>query len=192
MRLAELIALGFARLTGAQRALGATRVAGVTAGNTLVGPTGKAPAGAAERSKTVRVATFGNSLSVAASTYAAANLNPMVAAMPGGATINQYLTDSFALGLLYPQARLVAQGGIAAQTIPQMLARDTLAASATRYATADVLAQSPDVVLLHLPTNDLASVTAGTYTAVMDAAKAAATALIGRLLASNAKVLDYG
>ena len=55
-----------------------------------------------------------------------------------------------------------------------------------------MLAQSPDVVLLHLPTNDLASVTAGTYTAVMDAAKAAATALIGRLLASNAKVLDYG
>ena len=57
-------------------------------------------AGAPERSKILRVATFGNSISVAASTYAAANLNPMVAAMPSGATVNQYLADAFALGML--------------------------------------------------------------------------------------------
>lgn len=186
--------IGAVALTTAQTTAGATGVAALTAAGVALDAAGAplATISRAERDLPVRVATLGTSLSLVAPTYANSSLSPFQAVMPAGATTNQYQTEGFALGMFYPQARVVAQGGIGGQTLAQMLARDTLSASATRYSAGDILAQSPDVVLLHLPTNDLATVTAGTYTAVLDAAKTSATALIARILASNARVCDYG
>jgi hypothetical protein len=141
----------------------------------------------------LRLATFGNSIAVATSVYAPTSLSPMVGVIPASG-ITQYSTDGIGLGMLplYPNATAVANGGIAGQTLAQMVARDALAYSSSRKAITDVLAENPDMVITHLAINTLRTLTAGNYASVMAQAKADTRTLLARLCNGRALIVDVG
>lgn len=161
----------------------------------LVGPGGTINT-LALRTTPVRVATFGDSTAnigglqvpssqdiskVSVSTWQSGLVQPILTG------------EKYYLGSVYPQAYLVANGGISGQTTTQMLARDTLAASSTRYAVTDIINLAPDVVLLRGGSiNDITGVTTGTLAATVTAVYANHCQIIQRLLSANIKVIDSG
>jgi len=100
-----------------------------------------------------------------------------------------------AIQWFYPQAYLVANGGISGETTTALLARDAAAAGVTRQAITDVLALNPDVVIIQggCSINDFANVT--TTEAVTTAVATALTNIteaVNRVLASNVPIILTG
>lgn len=112
----------------------------------------------------------------------------------GTITLRQY-GRKWAVQWFYPQAYLVANGGISGETTTALLARDAAAAGVTRQAITDVLALNPDVVLIQggCSINDFANVTtSGQVTTAVATALANITEALTRLLSSAVPVILTG
>ena len=91
--------------------------------------------------------------------------------------------------MFYPQAYLVASGGISGQTTTQMVARDTASYTADRFATTDVINLAPHVVILRGGSiNDLLTITSGTSAAAIATASTAASRPVTRFKGHRARL----
>jgi hypothetical protein len=146
-----------------------------------------------KRTIPIRVATFGDSTANLTS-QAGHDLTVLTGVFPGsGTTVLGINNDKFALPMFYPQVYLVGNGGISGQSTATMIARDTLAASATRKAITDIINLKPDVVLLRGGSiNDITTVTAGTLAATVTATYNNHVTIINRLLSAGIVVVDSG
>lgn len=144
------------------------------------------------RQSVLRVATFGDSTA----TVVTGNTDISFYDAPfpaSGATVIGPDLAKYCTGHYYPQARLVACGGITGETTTQMLARDNIAGSATRRAIADVLNLYPDVVLLRAGSiNNIAGITPATYAATISTCFSEHVTIINRFLAGGTTVIDEG
>lgn len=151
------------------------------------------------RTTPVRVATFGDSTAVAGNmqntpTATSVDSTKVISStwQSGTKSFNQSL-NRYALSLYYPQAYLVAIGAIAGQATTAMVARDTAAYTADRFAVTDVINLAPHVVLLRAGSiNDLLTITAGTAAAAIATAYANHVLLINRFLSAGIFVIDEG
>lgn len=112
----------------------------------------------------------------------------------GTITLRQH-GRKWAVSWFYPQAYLVANGGISGETTTQLLARDAATAGVTRQAITDVLALNPDVVIIQggCSINDFANVTtSGQVTTAVATALANITEALTRLLSSGVPVILTG
>lgn len=101
----------------------------------------------------------------------------------------------WAVPWFYPQAYLVANGGVSGETTTALLARDAAAAGVTRQAITDVLALNPDVVMVQggCSINDFATVTtSGAVTTAVATALTNITEAMNRILASGVPVIFTG
>jgi len=148
------------------------------------------------RTTPLRIATFGDSTANVAVTQSPANqdVSKVVAASWQSGLVNLTASiDKYATEMFYPLAYLVGNGGISGQSTTQMLARDTLAASITRYAITDIINLAPHVVLLRGGSiNDLLSVTSGTLASTVAATYANHIQIIQRFMSANIPVIDTG
>ncbi len=141
----------------------------------------------------LRLATFGDSTANVGSTNA--DLSQVTAAFPAsGATVIATSTlEKLGVASRHPCLYLVANGGISGETTTAMLARDSAGASASRKATADIVAARPDVIIARCGSiNDLLSVTAANIDATVAAVAVRHASLIARLAAGGAVVIDEG
>lgn len=112
----------------------------------------------------------------------------------GTITLRQH-GRKWGLPAFYPQAYLVANGGISGETTTNLLARDAAAASVTRQAITDVLALSPDVVLIQggCSINDFsAATTSGQVTTAVATALTNITEAVARIQASGVPIILTG
>lgn len=151
------------------------------------------------RTYPVRVATFGDSTAVAGNlqntpTLTSVDTTKVLSSTWQSATKTfGFALNRYALHLFYPQAYLVASGGIAGQTTTQMVARDTASYTADRFATTDVINLAPHVVILRGGSiNDLVSLTSGTAAAAIATTYANHILLINRFLSAGIFVIDEG
>lgn len=156
----------------------------------------RVPVGGA-RTTTLRVATFGDSTANAGVFTAPTDTQTTeVAYAPfpaSGATQLGSVGGKWGLPWRYPKAALVFNGGVSGETTTQMLARDAAAYSVGRRAVTDLINSYPDVVILRAGSiNDLTGVTAGTLNSIVAATYANHIALIQRIKASGALILDEG
>ncbi len=169
-----------------------------TSGNVtgLVGPGGGVIRTIAQRKTPVRIATFGDSTANVGATQSPASQDATKyssSAWQSGLVSIGISGDKWTVPYFYPQAYLVCNGGISGENTTQMLARDSAAYSTTRKAVADVANFSPDVIFLRGGSiNDIASVTAGAVAATVATTYANHIAIIGRLAAAGARIVDEG
>ena len=144
------------------------------------------------RTTPLRVATFGDSTANVGSTTT--DISYYTAPFPAsGATVVSGEYAKFSAHLYYPMTKLVANGGVSGETTAQMLARDTAGASATRKAITDILALSPDVVLLRGGSiNDITGATSATADSLVAATFANHVTILNRLLSGGVAVIDSG
>lgn len=144
------------------------------------------------RTTPLRCATFGDSTA----NIGLGNTDCAVfdAVFPGaGPTILSYELSKWCVYQFYPQAKVVANGGVSGETTTQMLARDSAVYSATRKAITDVLNLSPDVVFLRGGSiNNLTPITSGTYAATIATCYAEHISILNRLIAGGVAVIDEG
>lgn len=164
-------------------------IRGLSASNGLVSTLGL-------RTTPLRVATFGDSTANIGDVRSPANQDVSQAsssAWQAGTISLSSASEKWCIPVFYPQAYLVANGGITGQTTTQMVARDTLAASVTRRATQDVIDLAPNVVLFRGGSiNDLMTVTSATIDSVVATTYANHCLIIQRFLAAGIPVLDSG
>ena len=144
------------------------------------------------RTTPLRCATFGDSTA----NIGLGNTDCAVfdAVFPGaGPTVLSYELSKWCAYQFYPQAKMVANGGVSGETTTQMLARDTAVYSATRKSIGDVLNLAPDVVFLRGGSiNNLTPITAGNYAATIATCYAEHVQIINRLLSVDIAVVDEG
>ena len=142
------------------------------------------------RTTPLRVATFGDSTANTNSTICAQDIYTTTFAAH---VANSQSPERWQLPTFYPQAHLVANGGISGETTTNMLARETAAISATRKSISDVIDLRPDVVLLRAGSiNNVLSVTSGTLSSVVATCYAEHCQIINRFLDSGVIVIDEG
>lgn len=149
------------------------------------------------RTSTLRIATFGDSTGNAGVfTGPTDTQTAEIAYAPfpaSGATQMGAVGGKYGLPWHYPKAALVFNGGISGETTASMLARDSAGYSVGRRAVTDLINSYPDVVILRAGSiNDLTGVTAGTVNSVVAATYANHVALINRIKASGALIIDEG
>lgn len=106
--------------------------------------------GAAEQRKRttpLRIATFGDSTAMVSS-LSRTDVSAWDVAFRAGTNNTTHKIETALVLALYSQAYLVGDGGIGGQTAATMLARSGNSPSSTRKAIEDIIALSPDVVLL--------------------------------------------
>lgn len=151
--------------------------------------------GNATRTTPLRIATFGDSTATVGSAQSPASQDTTRASSSvwnsGTVNLTSY-QDRFSVDMFYPQAYLVGTGGIISQTTTQMVARDTLVSSSTRFATSDMINLAPNVVIMRAGVNDLTGVSAGTVDAAVATALANIKTLIARFNSAGIFVLVEG
>ena len=144
------------------------------------------------RTTPLRVATFGDSTA----NVGLGNTDNAIFDAPfpaSGPTIVSYELSKWSVYQRYPQAKMVANGGISGETTTQMLARDSAAYSATRKAITDVLALAPDVVILRCGSiNSLTPITPANYDATIATTYAEHCRIVQRFLSAGVAVVDEG
>lgn len=157
------------------------------------------------RSSPVRVATLGDSqantnspvyVSNATTDAKTTDVSTARSAVwnSGTITLRQH-GRKWGLPSFYPQAYLVANGGVSGKTTTDLLARDAAAAGVTRQAITDVLALNPDVVLIQggCSINDFSAVTtSGAVTTAVATALTNITEALARIMASGVPVILTG
>jgi len=148
------------------------------------------------RTTPLRVATFGDSTANCGTVQSPANQDMTKAissAWQSGTVQLSTTVDKWALGMTYPLAYLVCNGGVSGDNTTAMLARDQAAASVTRKAITDVINSAPHVVLLRGGSiNDIVTVTAGTLSATVASVFARHCQIIQRFMSANIPVVDEG
>jgi len=142
------------------------------------------------RTTPLRVASFGDSTANLGSSLTDISTATTTFAAKSYSSIS---LDKWQLPTFYPQAYIVANGGVSGETTTQMLARDTATVSTTRKSIADVLDTRPDVVLLRGgSTNDLTGVTSATLASVVATTYANHVKIINRFVSCGVFVVDEG
>jgi lysophospholipase L1-like esterase len=149
------------------------------------------------RTTPIKVATFGDSTADVGNINATSNATDqsrVSAPIPAsGVTALAQNTDKWQLPHQYPSARLVAKGGISGENTTQMLARDAIAASATRRAMFDVISARPDVVILRGGSiNDISGFTTATSQATIDSVFTRHMRIVETFLSFGVSVIDEG
>lgn len=164
------------------------KVNGVTGGISLYA--GGELASMSKRNTPVRVATFGDSR---ADTSGICKQDVYTTTFAAKVSSN-ILPEKFQVHAYYPQAYLVANGGVGGQTTTNMVARDSAAYSTSRKAVTDIISLSPDVAILRAGSiNDfLTAANAGNWSSLADTAIANHTLIINRFLAAGIFVIDEG
>lgn len=158
---------------------------------------GHAAMGSYCRTTPIKVATFGDSTADIGNINATSNATDQScvnAPIPAsGVTALAQNMDKWQLPQQYPSARLVAKGGISGENTTQMLARDAIAASATRRAMFDVISARPDVVILRGGSiNDISGFTTATTQATIDAVYTRHMRIVETFLSFGVNVIDEG
>lgn len=140
----------------------------------------------------LRIATFGDSTA----NFFSANTTDTSAwniAFGAGTTQVWRRQEKMMTALLYGQAFVVANGGVSGETTTQMLARSSAGASSSRKAIEDVIALSPDVVLLRGGSiNDLTALSSPIDQEDVDAIVASHKQIIDAFADEGIWVLDSG
>ena len=152
------------------------------------------------RTKPLRVVTFGDSTANAGGGAGALSTPEnqdwrfaSVNNWQSGTVLEYNIANRWFTYAFYPQVYLVGNGGIDGQTTAQLLARDTLTASSTRYAITDMLNLAPDVVLFRGGSvNDLTTVTSATLASTVASTYANHISIINRFASENVFVIDSG
>ena len=144
------------------------------------------------RTTPLRCATFGDSTAnVGLGNTDCAILDSVFPA--SGGTFVSYELSKWCTYQFYPQAKIVANGGISGETTTQMLARDTAGYSATRKAISDIINLAPDVVIVRGGSiNNLTSIAAGTYDSKIATCYSEHISILNRFIASGIAVIDEG
>lgn len=144
------------------------------------------------RTSPLRCATFGDSTA----NIGLGNTDCAVfdAVFPAsGPTVLSYELSKWNVYQFYPQAKMVANGGISGETTTQMLARDSAGYTATRKSIGDVLNLAPDVVFLRGGSiNNLTPITAGNYDATIATCYAEHVMILNKLISGGVAVIDEG
>lgn len=110
-----------------------------------------------------------------------------------GVTQYQMSATTSMVTLSYTPARLVGNGGISGDTLAQMIARETAAASATRKSLADLASTGAKVLFVRASINSITSLVTGAFVqATADAIIADREDLIRRAVALGFIVVDEG
>jgi lysophospholipase L1-like esterase len=144
------------------------------------------------RTTPVRCATFGDST---ASVGAGGHDNGIFdAAFPAsGATTINYELAKWTVHGFYPQAKMIANGGIPGETTPFMVTRDAASYTTTRKAIIDILNLSPNVVFLRCGSiNDLLVITPASYDATIAQCYNNHVRIISRFRAAGVALIDVG
>ena len=145
----------------------------------------------ANKVKTLRIATFGDST---------ANVSPLehdvqvFKADLDGANFEQSIdARKYLIPFYYPAAYLVGNGGFSGDTTTKMLARDGLPASTTRKASEDIIALNPQVILFRGGSiNDLQNISAADRATRVETTYNNHIRLIEKFTTANIPVLDAG
>lgn len=151
--------------------------------------------GAGKVVTSLRVATFGDSTADWGSVRATASTDQQVCDVAfGGALVSLTVArNKTMIQNLYPAARIIANGGIGGQTVAQMIARETLAVSATRKSLQDVIDLAPDLIIFRGGSiNSISGFTTATPQASIDAVFDQHMQIIYAALAAGVPVLDTG
>ena len=147
-----------------------------------------------KRTTPLRVATFGDSRADVGGNNAGANICDQQTYTTTFAlkVAHNIQPEKWQLPAYYPQAYLVANGGIGGETTANMVARDTAAYSATRRSVSDVIATKPDVVLFRGASinNFITSANSGNWSTLADTAISEHKTIINRFLAAGVFVVD--
>jgi lysophospholipase L1-like esterase len=166
--------------------------AGLAARPEAMAPFVSSVSGYRVRNTPVRCATFGDSTS----NVGLGNTDNAIFDAPfpaSGPALVSYELSKWSVYQFYPQAKMVANGGISGETTTQMLARDNAAASATRKAIADVINLAPDVVFLRCGSiNSITGITSGNYSSVVATTYAEHIRILNRFRAAGIPTVDIG
>lgn len=169
------------------------------AGSSLYVSDGANWTAAQNRTEVLKFATFGdstaNSSTISTASETDADQEYLTAPFPGsGATTLGLHLYKANLSSFYSLAEYVGNGGKSGETTANMIARDGLGATATRKATADIIALKPDVVLLRAgsindiyPNKTQSAVLAAIPTTVANHAE-----IVARFTTAGIKVIDSG
>lgn len=155
------------------------------------------PAASASPVDSLSVATFGDSTADCGTIRPTATTDQEFGTVPIPVTATTTVifqhTDKWNTQLYYPSARLVALGGIGGQNTSQMIAREAAAPSDIRRAISDVMAKSPQLVLLRGGSiNDISGFTPATPQATIDGVFNRHVQILQTLVTAGARVLDGG
>jgi hypothetical protein len=110
------------------------------------------------RDTPINIAVFGDSTANIGNTSFPANqdLSTCNTAFPASGTSSSVIsTIAWRLTEKYPMAKVVFNGGVASETLAQMLARDLAGASITRKAVTDIISTDVDLIIVRMGTNSL-------------------------------------
>lgn len=142
---------------------------------------------------TIPAATYGDSRATIVPAPTRFDLRTF--AQPAGQVFTTYLERGMVQSF-YPQIRWVANGGVAGETLAQLLARETAAAGATRKSIADIASTGARMVFFRAGINDVTPLTtfAGGPEAdpAVQALIASRQALIDRITSAGMVVVDEG
>ncbi len=187
-------------LNAPQKAANTPYVAGATAGDALVMPSGASylPYPFVLPGEVVRVAFYGdsraNSPGTAAGVY---DVRAVTMTAPAATTSYWSNTSKSLLSAINPSCQIVANCGISGDNLDQMIARESAGASSTRKAIADMVGMNASVAIVHMGINSITSAyLGGGYTSyqqsITDSLWLKVKDLLQRKVSAGLFVLDCG
>lgn len=187
-------------LNQAQKAVATPYVAGATALDALVMPSGASylPYPLVLPGDVVRVAFYGDSRANSPGTSAGGyDVRAVTMTNPASTTTYWSNTSKSMVTAINPSVQIVANCGISGDTLDQMIARESAGSSATRKSIADMVSTNTSVAIAHMGINSITSAyNGGGYTSyqqsITDSLWAKVRDLLQRMVSAGIFVIDCG